>query len=154
MSSFGLNFDSFGQLVLIDADGVRHIDVEPVRSFPFSDQRRYVSIRDHRGKEIVLVDDLDKLPKNTREILETALAEREFIPVIQRIHRVTGDAGPMSWEVETDRGRTRFVMNSEDDIRRISYNTLVIVDADGGRYFIPNVADLDTYSRRLLEWAM
>jgi hypothetical protein len=154
MSNFGLTQDSFGRLVLIDAEGVRHIDVEPVRSFPFSERRRYISIRDPRGKEIVLVDDMHTLPNHTREVLERALLEREFIPVIRRIFKITGDAGPMSWEVGTDRGETRFVMNSEDDIRRISYNTLVVVDANGGRYFIPNVAELDPHSRRLLEWAM
>ena len=154
MNSFELSHDPFGRLVLCDAAGTRHVDVEPVRAFPFTERDRFVSLRNAQGKEIVFIESLADLPAATRRVVEEELAAREFIPVIRRIVRIVGDGAPMSWDVETDRGAARFVMNNEDDIRRISFNTLVVVDSSGGRYFIPNAADLDAHSRRLLEWAM
>jgi hypothetical protein len=54
--------------------------------------------------------------------------------------------------VETDRGPTRFVLKSEDDVRRIGDHQIVIVDAHGTRYHIPDINAVDAKSRRIVEW--
>jgi hypothetical protein len=150
-AQFGLSFDAWGRLVLIDAEGERHVGVEPARAFPLSAPRQWVSIYSSIGRELALVQDLDALPESVRSVLEAALAEREFTPVITRVVHATIDAEPSRWEVETDRGPTQFVLNSEDDVRRLGDHRALMVDAQGVRYLIPNTRALDSASRRFLE---
>ena len=71
--------------------------------------------------------------------------------MVRRIVRISAPVEPSEWEVETDRGRTRFVLNSEDDVRRLSDHRALIFDAHGIRYLIPDLRALDGTSRRLLE---
>jgi hypothetical protein len=148
---FGLRHDAWGRLVLTDTDGREHVGVEPVRAFPITDPRRGVALRDADGHELLWIDDLDALPAALRSILEEDLARREFVPVLRRIVAVSAPVEPSEWEVETDRGCTRFVLNSEDDVRRLSDRRALIVDAHGIRYLIPDIDALDATSRRLLE---
>jgi hypothetical protein len=151
-ASFGLSHDPFGRLMLIDADGVRHVGVDPIRAFPLSMPERFISLCDEHGHEIVCVDHLSDLPPNVRCVLEAELAEREFVPVIARIVRVTGDGGPASeWSVETDRGATRFTVDGEDDIRTLSPTRAIITDSSGVRYLVADSRALDGASRRVLE---
>ena len=148
---FGLHYDAWGRLVLTDAAGREHVGVEPVRAFPISDPRHGLALCDAEGHELVWVEDLDALPPPLRRFLEDDLARREFVPVVRRIVAVSAPVEPSEWEVETDRGRTRFVLNSEDDVRRLSDHRALLVDAHGIRYLIPDTRALDATSRRLLE---
>lgn len=148
---FGLSLDPFGKLVLIDADGVRHVGVTPIRIFPTSDSRRWISILSPQGKELVLIEDPSTLAPQVRELLETELASREFMPEIQRILYVSSIMEPCDWEVITDRGPTRFVLKSEDDVRRLGPYSGIIIDAQGVRYLIRDSRKLDLYGRRALE---
>ncbi len=117
---FVLSHDAFGRLNLVGADGVRHEAVEPVRGFPISDPDRWISICDAEGRELAFVDDLNALPTELRGVLERDLARREFVPLIRRILSVPTDTEPTQWEVETDRGTTRFMLNTSDDVRRLT----------------------------------
>ena len=58
---------------------------------------------------------------------------------------------PSDWTVETDRGRTSFQLNNEDDVRRIEPDQASILDSHGIRYLITSVRKLDSGSRRILE---
>lgn len=150
LPEFDLSHDSFGRLVLIEAHGERHVGVEPVRLFPYSAKEEWISIVDSLGHELVLIDDLGRLPAPVRMKLEQELASREFVPVISRILDISAEADPSEWTVQTDRGRTRFVLNSEDDIRRLGPSQALITDATGVRFIIPDTSQLDPTSRRLL----
>ncbi|HEV3259380.1 MAG TPA: DUF1854 domain-containing protein [Gemmataceae bacterium] len=149
-SPFTLHHDAWGRLVLTDAAGRQHVGVEPVRSFPISDPGGRISVCDADGHELVWVEQLDDLPALVRWLLQEHLARREFLPVLRRILRIT-TMEPVEWEVETDRGRTRFLLNSEDDVRRLDDHRALIIDAHGIRYFIPDTRALDAPSRRMLE---
>jgi hypothetical protein len=149
--AFGLSHDTFGRLVLIDAEGRRHVGVTPHRAFPISDPHRGISICDADGHEIRWIDSFDDLSPAVRQTLQDELARRDFLPVVRRIVRVSGDIEPSEWVVETDRGETKFVLNSEDNVRRLENHGAMIVDAHGIRYLITDVRALDTPSRRILE---
>jgi len=97
------------------------------------------------------IDDLDVLPSPLIEQIEGELAQREFVPVIRRVLRVSAPVEPSEWEVETDRGRTSFVLNSEDDVHELGNNRALVTDGHGIRYLIPDIERLDAHSRRLLE---
>jgi len=148
---FDLEHDAWGQLVLLDHQGTRYVGVEPVRSFPTSDPDRWVSICDAEGHELVTVEDLGALPPGVREVLELDLARREFVPMIRHILSMPADSEPTEWAVETDRGVTRFTLNSGDDVRRLGAHRVLVIDADGIRYQIGDLQQLDALSRRVLD---
>ena len=148
---FGLHHDAWGRLVLIDGDGRRHIGVEPVRGFPISDPEHWISICDAEGRELTCIRSLSELPESVRQVLEVDLARREFVPVVRRIVTVSTDSEPSQWEVETDRGPTRFMLNSEDDIRRLGPYSALVIDVHGIRYLISDLRELDAGSRRILD---
>jgi hypothetical protein len=151
LPAFGLYHDEWGQLVLIDADGARYVNVTPVRMFPFSNPSQWLSITSSNGREIVCIEDLSDLSSEVREVIETDLRRREFVPVIERIVRVSSILEPCEWLVDTDRGRTTFVLKSEDDVRRLAANQALILDSAGIRYLVPDIRSLDAASRRVLE---
>jgi hypothetical protein len=150
-AGFALEFDVRGRLVLTDADGRQHIGIEPVRAFPISAPRSGIALCDAGGRELLWVANLDELPPGPRAILEEELARREFIPVLRRIMHISAPTEPSEWEVETDRGPTRFVLNSEDDVHHLDGDRALVKDAQGLRYLIADLRQLDATSRRLLE---
>lgn len=150
-ANFGLSRDSFGQLVLINAEGERFSGVVPLRLFPFSDREHWISLVSLDNKELTLIEDLAALPQHIRQLIEQELTDREFLPVIEQITHITSDVEPAEWQVQTDRGPARFVLKSEDDIRTLSPGQLLIVDATGQRYIVPDYRKLDSYSRRVME---
>ena len=52
--------------------------------------------------------------------------------------------------METDRGTTRFEIDSEDDLRKLADGTVIIADNNGVRYRIPRSESLDAASRAIL----
>lgn len=147
---FGLSQDNFGRLVLIDANGRRHVGVEPVRSFPLTDPDHWISIVDADGREVVLVEDPASLPEKVRTALDEELNRRHFMPHLLRILKITG-SDPAEWQVQTDRGPTTLIVKSDDEPRRFGANSLLVIDAHGTRYVIEDLRALDHTSRKLLD---
>src|SRR5262249_9784833 len=145
-ANFGLERDQWGQLVFIGADGKRLEKVGPTALFPISEPERWVLIRSADWDEMGCVGDSGKLPTDVWQLLKEELAQREFVPVIERIVRVSGNSEPCEWQVETDRGPTRFVLKSEEDVRRIGEQQILILDAHGTRYHIPDLSAVDAKS--------
>ncbi len=150
-TAFALHYDAWGRLVLTDASGRQHVDVRPVRAFPISDPAHGLALCDADGHELVWIDALEELPAELRVVLEEDLARRQLMPLILRVVRISLPKEPSEWEVETDRGPTRLVLTSEDDVRPLSGNRILIIDAHGIRYLIPDRSALDGASQRLLE---
>lgn len=117
---FTLTHDAFGILHFADADGRSHAAVEPVRSFPLSDPQRGVAICDADGRELVWIEDLNQVIVPLRQVILDELAKREFMPIIEKVIQVSDRGTPAEWEVKTDRGPTRFLVNDEADIRRLA----------------------------------
>ena len=145
-----LEYDPWGQLLMETDDGRKFSGVVPVRAFPVSDPDHWISICDSHGQEILGISDIHDLLPDVRKTVELELARREFVPVIRRILSATHHE-PSDLFVETDRGRTTFQLNSEDDVRRIEPDQASIIDAHGIRYLITSVRGLDGGSRRILE---
>ena len=120
--------------------------------FPISQPDAWISIRTADGTELACIEDPRTLPADVWQLLKEDLARREFVPIIKRIVRVSGNSEPCEWQVETDRGPTQFVLKSEEDVRRIGDQEILILDAHGTRYHIPDLRALDVKSRRIVEW--
>jgi hypothetical protein len=151
LEPFGLHHDPWGRLVLTLPDGRQVVGASAVRAFPISDPEHGIAFCDAEGREVVWVEDLGGLSPLLREALEEELARRRLLPTIRRVLRISAPVEPSEWEVETDRGRTRFLLNSEDDVHRLDGARALITDTHGLRYLIPDTEALDATSRRLLE---
>lgn len=150
MKPLELSRNTFGKLVLT-VDGAAHAGVVPVRAFPIAAPDDGISLVDADGHELLWIERLDDLPPDARALVEEELASREFLPELRRLRRVSSFAVPSTWEVETDRGETSFVLKGEEDIRRISASTLIISDSHGVQYLIRDLPSMDKASRKLLD---
>jgi len=146
-----LERDALGRLVLIDAKGDSHIGVHPVRAFPITAPVAGIGIMDQSGKELYWYPSLAAIPGSELALIEEELAAREFMPVIEKITKVSTFATPSIWDIETDRGPTRIRLKGEEDIRRIAGNTLLIADSNGLQFLIKDSTQLDKVSRKLLD---
>ena len=151
-ADFTLHRDAWDRLVLTWNDGRRVEGVEPVRAFPISYPQGLLSICDSEGHELICIEEPGTLRPEVRRMLEEELGRREFVPVVRHIKRVLADSDPSEWRIVTDRGPTTFLMeDSDNDVRRLGVNRILLVDTHGIRYLIPDASRLDAASRRILE---
>ncbi|WP_342118706.1 cyanophycin metabolism-associated DUF1854 family protein [Pseudoduganella sp. OTU4001] len=151
MINFSLSRDSFGKLNLIDANGVLHENVSPVRAFPIQAPEEGLSLVNTDGKEVAWLDKISDLSPEMADIVREELAGREFMPEISRIIDVGSYACPSTWTVATDRGETSFVLRGEEDIRRIGSVSLLVSDSHGIHFLIRDQFALDKHSKRILD---
>ena len=150
MTPFQLRRDSFGKLILTTAEGEEHA-VVPVRAFPIQSPNQGISLVRDGGKEVAWIDDMATLPGDLRALVQGELEGREFMPEIARVKSVSSFATPCTWQVDTDRGETEFVLKGEEDIRRIGEASLIVADNHGIQFLIRNMFTIDKNSRRILD---
>lgn len=143
--------DDQGRLVIMDQDGVRHVNVRPAKLFPLTEKDHWISIQSEGAREILCIEDPQSLQEPSRSLLLNELARRDFVPIIQVIHRIVRLADGHEWHVTTDRGNTSFEVETDESIQPLGRGRLVIVDRRNTRYLISNVASLDRVSKRKLE---
>lgn len=149
---FHLDRDPWNHLRLRDAEGREYLEVSVIPLYPVMAPREWVSILSKEGEELVCMKNLDGLAPQERAWIEQELELREFVPQILKVHWVSGTQEPCEWDVETNHGRTRFVLNAEEDVRRVSAWTVHFVDANGCRFRVDDLRKLDSRSRSYVEW--
>jgi hypothetical protein len=148
---YRLSRNAFGQIVFTETNGALREGVIPVRAFPITAPDRAIALIDQHGRELAWIEQLSDLPDELREIVRAELATREFIPEIQRILGVSSFVTPSTWQVETDRGGTSFILKGEEDIRRLASPSLLIADSQGVQFLIRDRFSLDYHSRKILD---
>ena len=149
--NFTLAFDPFGKLVVTLADGTQHVGAVAARAFPIAAPDHTISILSAEGKELAWIENLNDLPEAQRNIVSQALQGREFMPEILSVERVSSFATPSVWTVQTNRGKCDFTLKGEEDIRRVSAQTLIVADAYGVQFLIRDLPSLNAASRKLLD---
>jgi hypothetical protein len=141
------------------ADGRLHVIVEgetvPVRlrqCFPWSEPRRYLSLRNDDDEEVAMVEDPATLPTASRAALEGALADAGFVLEVTRVLSIDEEVEIRHWEVETAQGPRAFQTHLDDWPRVLPDGGLLIRDVGGDLYRLPEPPSLDRRSRELL-WA-
>ncbi|MFZ4878278.1 DUF1854 domain-containing protein [Janthinobacterium sp. Mn2066] len=150
-TTFTLTRDTFGKLVMTAEDGQVYHGVAPVRAFPIQSPNEGISLVQGDGKEVAWIDHVDTLPEPARTLVKEELEGREFMPEISRVVSVSSYATPCTWQVETDRGATHFVLKGEEDIRRIGATSLLIADSHGIHFLIRDMFDIDKTTRKILD---
>ncbi len=149
---FRLARDEWKHLKLTDNAGNEYLDVVVVPLFPISAGKQWVSIVSADGEELACLDSLQGLSPSNINLLEEELSLREFVPIIEKVIRVSGITEPCEWFVETNHGPTSFVLKTEEDVRRVSPKAVNITDANGIRFRVEDMKKLDKRSRAFIEW--
>ena len=148
-----VSLDAFGDLEIRQA-GEAYKKVQALRAFPISEAMQFIVLRDENGEEIGMIEDPGALDTASRKALKGELERRYFIPKVVRINRIDESYGMPRWDVETDRGARHFELHTRQDARRLGAGRVLIRDADGNRYEIPDIGRLDPQSRVLVEAEM
>lgn len=148
---FQLTRNGFGRLMLTTSDNFVYEGVVPVRAFPIAAPDVGIALVDTDGHEVVWIDQLRELPASVRALLEEELASREFMPEILKLRHVSTFATPSTWDVETNRGATSFILKGEEDIRRLPGGVLLIADSHGVQFMIRDLFAMDRHSKKLLD---
>ena len=150
LDALALERDGGGNLWAIDRKrGGREV-VVPRRCFPLTNPDGFVSLVDGRGRDRACIENLAGLAAESRQVLLAALPQSEFLPQVTRILRVVNEGTWSEWQVETDRGPRTFIVEQEDNIRRLDDGRHVITDSFGMRFLVPAPEHLDVHSGRCL----
>ena len=127
-------------------------DVTLVRLFPLTEPERWISLVEMNGKEIGILKDARPLGLDALRLVRDELRRRYLVPQVQRILACRSRADLVEWTVESDRGRLTFLTREvREQIKEHQPTRLSIVDVEGNRYDIPDLAALDPESRRRLD---
>lgn len=123
-----------------------------LRVFPLSRPDRYFSVRDGGGKEIGVLASLEGLDPESAACVRRELERRYMSFRVTAVRRARERFGAIEWEVETNRGPCRFsTRDPRENALRLSPVRCILVDVEGNRYEVEDLAALDPHSRECLE---
>lgn len=136
------------------AGGTIHRGVFAVLMFPIRHPDRYISIcyTDAKDKirEIGVIENLAIFPEETQKLVKRVLTKQYHEHIISRVYEVDLEFGMLFFEVETQRGRQKFVMPWRyDRAEDFGANGKVLLDAHDNRFIIPDVEALPPQDQRL-----
>ena len=142
-------------LTVTDEDGTRreYERVIVLRTFPLTSPDELLSVREPRGAraEIGMIRHIGDLDEESEELVHAELAARYFIPRITHIHSVHR-RGTLYIDADTDLGRrTLMLQNVFGGFRTLDGGRVIITDAEGNNYEIPDPQALDKASYRKIE---
>jgi hypothetical protein len=139
-----------GRLVLRRENSDGETPVQVACCFPWTHPHEFISLRDDKGKEQLLIDDLQQVAAPARELIEDELAERNFLPRITGIEAITDEMELFHWKVITAAGPRSFLTRRSDHPRKLANGDVLIKDVSNDLYLIPNPKGLDAKSLKLL----
>lgn len=126
--------------------------VKPVWAAPLSQPGKYLALLDGKGSEIVLLPTVDELAPASREAVLQEVRLRYLTARVQAVTHARQEFGVTYWSVLTDRGARDFVtQNLQENAVWLSPTHLLLLDVDGSRFEIEDLAALDDTSRHLVE---
>ena len=139
-----------GRLWAGEGEAARAVVVR--RCFPWSEPSRYISLRDEKHREVVMVRDPLELAPLARDALLEAMAEAGFLFEVTRILDIDEEVEIRHWKAETRQGPRTFQTRLDDWPRALPGSGFLIRDVAGDLYRLPSPETMDKRSRELL-WA-
>ena len=118
--------------------------------FPWSEPGRYISLRDDKDREVVLIKQLGDLDVASREAVERGLAETGFVLEIIRVDDLREEFEIRAWKVMTRQGPRRFQTRRDEWPQKVARGGLLVRDVAGDLYHIADPHALDAASRKRL----
>lgn len=133
-------------------EGKVYEEIVLFRVFPFQYTTQYISVRNSKGEEIGVIQDIDQLDEESRVEMNQELQLRYFLPLVTRIDAIKQKADLWIWELQTNLGPTRIVMrNLHEHMQYPSVNRIILTDINGKRCEIRDWLSLDGRSRKQLK---
>ncbi len=127
-------------------------NIKPRRLFPLTGKTTHINFLNSEGEEVLILDNMKNLDKESKRILTDALDRYYVIPKIKNIVSITDEFGVYIWTANTDKGIVKFeVRQPSVDIKSFGGGYIVIKDINDNRYEIPDYRKMDRASQRLLE---
>jgi len=145
--------DEKGRLLVRLPDGSEHVNARVLAAFPITRPERLFYLQDENGRELGLLLEPRRLDRESRDVVLAQADQTYFMPRITRIFRVSEEVGGVAvWQVETDRGWSRFeTVPRSESVWFVGRGRVLIRDVDGNRYLIEDLDSLDPRSRRWAE---
>ncbi len=122
--------------------------VKPVWTAPLTFPRQYLALLDGKGHEIAMVKNPDDLQPEAKAAVMTEIGRRYLSSKIESIVHAKGEFGATYWTVQTERGIKDFVTQSlQENVQWLSERHVLLIDVDGNRFEIDDVALLDARSQ-------
>ena len=122
------------------------------REFPFELEWEFISVMNEEQAEVGIIKSVSLFEGAGEELLRTELRRRYYAPVIDKILGVKERYGFSYWRVHTAEGNVNFTLHDTyRSIIRASHNRVVLLDVNGNRFEIPDVASLDRKSYKKIE---
>jgi hypothetical protein len=126
--------------------------VHVVCTFPASQPEHYLSVRywDEHGDdvEIGLIRDLSEWPESSQRMVRDAIQRHYLLRPLNRIHRITLVAGYLEFDVDTNAGRSQFVMRwTQSQGVEFGENGKLLIDTEDNRYVVHDVDELPKKDR-------
>ncbi len=148
-----LSRNTEGRLVLhgLKGEGADEAaSVQAVCCFPWSKPHEYISLRDDKGHELVLIETLEELTGEQRQLIEEELALRNFLPRVTQILSISDQMEFFHWEVLTTAGPRSFLTRRHERPRQLGNGQMMIRDICNDIYLVNRSEDMDAKSLRLL----
>lgn len=134
------------------SESLSYVTVVPAWAAPLSHPKKWLSLMNGKGEEILLLPDLNQLDPESRRAVETELERRYLTSIVTTILDAKVVFGATYWTLQTDKGQKEIVTQSlQENALWLGPHHLLLIDIDGNRFEIPNVQALDPSSRKTLE---
>lgn len=136
----------------VEYKGNTYKKVNLTRLIPFVSKNEYISLTyendEKEFREIGVIRDIAELEESQRELVHEFLEYKYYMPEITKIYSIKDNMrGFIFVDVETTSGRkTLCVRDWYTNFRMLTKKLLYVVDADGNKYFTPDVEKLDKKS--------
>jgi hypothetical protein len=131
-----LRFSRSGTALRMTISGrVSYTRVEIVKAFPHSYPDEYVWVGDG-SQGIGMLRDINELDPDSRGAVEQEIERRYFMPVIEKVSRISSKKGSMSWDVVTDKGEVSFQTKGLQDCLTEIGGKTILTDIAGNRYYL------------------
>jgi hypothetical protein len=155
-SKIKFNKERSGYLTL-SLDGKIYHKVSPARLMPFKSKTNYISLsyenEEKEFREIGVIKDMRGLDGEQFKLLDEYLEYKYYMPEILRVYSIKDNMrGSIFVKADTTSGeKTICIRDWYQNFRLIGGEYLYVCDADGNKYFSPDINKLDKKSRIVLE---
>lgn len=134
------------------ADSESATPVRLVWARPISARGAEISFVGPEKEELLMLESLEALDRESRKIAEDEIARRYVFPRITRVLSTSAHFGMRYWDVETSVGPRRFALkNATKNAVWVTPDRLVLTDTLGCRYEVNPYSALDPSSRAEIE---